>query len=363
MESDLKLFIDKLAGRNFGHPTHLLRLSPAERQQLSRIERDAVRFLAIDSPAALCRYLDVPFHEVEQCINQPRYNVLHVHKRNGKGKRLIEEPSMSLKKIQSMLNRGLGAVYGLIHPEQVHGFVRSVRGKNIGIVSNASVHAGSPFILNLDLKDFFHSVPASRVKQLLSSELFHFNEHIATALALLTTVNGRLPQGASTSPVLSNFACIPLDDTLTRFAESRGWSYSRYADDLTFSGSTAFTDVDLSAIRNLIENEGFRMNDRKTRRKSSSRKQKVTGLIVNKKVNVERKLIRKVRAMLHDARINGVESAAHRHFQRVADRGSTKYLNRLRGYVSFIGNVRGLEDPIYLRYRGQLRELFEEPLV
>lgn len=362
MGFDLDKYLQDLSDSKKTLPVKLLYANREELKQLTRIERDALSLLKVRDVTDLCRYVGVPYHEIEKCINQPRYNEILLSKSNGQGKRLIQEPSMSLKQIQGRLNTGLGAVYAMIRPEQVHGFVRGKREERIGIVSNAAVHVGSPFVLNMDLQDFFHSVRAGKVQKILRSRIFAFNDHLSVAIALLCSYQGRLPQGASTSPVLSNLVCIPLDEQLRVLAIEKSWKFTRYADDLTFSGDRPFTDEDIMLIRKVVESEGFKVNELKTRRKGACRKQKVTGLIVNKKVNVDRKLIRKVRAMLHDVQSNGLKKAADRHFKVNVPHAQSKFMNRLQGYVSFIGMVRGKEDGIYLQFRSALKLVMEESL-
>jgi RNA-directed DNA polymerase len=357
MEYELRRYLNKLAATSKGLPPDLLSLSQAQISQRSRMEREAYALLSIQEARHLCRYVDVPFHEIERCINAPRYNEIRLKKANGKGKRLLQEPSMSLKKIQRKLSVGLGAVYALIRPEQVHGFVRSSKDERIGIVSNARAHIEGKFVLNMDLKDFFHGVSAKKVKEVLRSELFLFDDHLSAVIALLLTYQGRLPQGASSSPVLSNLVCIPLDEQLRILSIERGWTYTRYADDLTFSGTLPFSDEDLIVLRKVVEEQGFQVNHRKTRRKGIGRKQKVTGLVVNTKINVDRKLIRQVRAMLHDARMNGLNAAAFRHFKNAVSDPESKYLNRLQGYISFIGMVRGKEDFLFVRQKAELKDI------
>jgi RNA-directed DNA polymerase len=362
MKFDLDNYLQDLSDSKKPLPVRLLYCNREELKQLTQIERDALSLLKARDVTDLCRYVGVPYHEIEKCINQPRYNEILLSKSNGKGKRLIQEPSMSLKQIQARLNLGLGAVYTMIRPEQVHGFVRGKKEERIGIVSNAAVHVGSPFVLNMDLHDFFHSVRAGKVQKILGSKIFAFNDHLSVAIALLCSYQGRLPQGASTSPVLSNLVCLSLDEQLRVLAIEKGWKFTRYADDLTFSGGLPFTDEDIMLIRKVVESEGFKVNERKTRRKGACRKQKVTGLIVNKKVNVDRKLIRKVRAMLYDVRMNGLKRAADSHFRVNVPHAQSKYINRLQGYVSFIGMVRGKEDGIYLKFRTALKLVMEETL-
>jgi len=220
------------------------------------------------------------------------------------------------------------------------------------IVANAEVHTGKKHILNIDLKDFFPGIPARRIKKLFTSSVFNFNEQMAIALTLLTTYEARLPAGAPTSPVLSNFVCLELDADLRTFCRENRLQFTRYADDLTFSSNEIISDEIILKIKELIRRNGFEINEKKLHLKSSHRKQTVTGLTVNEKVNVDRKLLKKVRAMLHDLTKNGIEPAAQRHFnlKNLPDEKLQQlFINRLNGYINFVGQVRGKNDAVYLK--------------
>ncbi|MDR2970614.1 MAG: reverse transcriptase family protein, partial [Bacteroidales bacterium] len=257
-------------------------------------------------------------------------------------------------------NYYLQAYYLWIKPEEVHGFVINPRymEEHCNIVANAEVHTGKKHVLNIDLKDFFPSISARRIKALFSSPYFNYNEQIATALTLLTTYQAKLPTGAPTSPVLSNFVCLELDADLRSFCQENQLQFTRYADDLTFSSNTLIPQDTIQNIKQIIQKHGFEINEKKLRLQSSFRKQTVTGLTVNEKVNVDRKLLKKIRAMLHDLTTNGIEAATRRHFN-LKEAATTKqrgiFIYRLEGYINFVGQVRGKYDTVYLK----LMEPFE----
>lgn len=264
-------------------------------------------------------------------------------------------PDWQLKQLQRRLNDFLQAYYLWIKPEEVHGFVINpgYLERNCNIVENAAIHVGKNHILNIDLKDFFSSISAKRVKELFLSPGFNYEEPVAIALTLLTTYQGQLPTGAPTSPVLSNFICLPLDLALRTFCLEKGLRFTRYADDLTFSSDAMISDETILDIINLIRKNGFEINDKKLHICASNRKQTVTGLTVNEKVNVNRKLLKKIRAMLHDLNANGIDAAAKRHFNlkgKPSSRDRAHFLNRLEGYVNFVGQVRGKSDSVYEKF-------------
>lgn len=171
---------------------------------------------------------------------------------------------------------------------------------------------------------------------------------------MLTTYERKLPIGAPTSPVISNFICLKLDNDLKEFCNTNGLSFSRYADDLTFSNDTLISNDTVLDIINLIKRNIFHINEKKLRLKSSNRKQTETGLIVNEKVNVDRKLLKMIRAMLHAMTTNGIDKATQRHFNmkgEVETKHRAKFINRLEGYINFIGQVRGKNDEFYFKQK------------
>ncbi len=334
-------------------------LSPSL-QTLKKHELNALLLLTIETPLELCKFLRTSFITLEEIINYSVYKHYTIEKKKG-GSREIFAPCNQLKWYQKTLNYFLQAYYLWIKPEEVHGFVINPNylGTQCNIVENARVHTNKKFVLNIDLKDFFPNISAKRVKDIFMSPLFDFNEHIATALTLLTTFKGKLPIGAPSSPVISNFICYQLDMDLKEFSISNSLSYTRYADDLTFSADFIISTDTVLDIINLIKKNDFRFNEKKLRLKTSDLKQTVTGLIVNKKVNVDRKFIRKIRAMLHDMKRNGLSAATKRHFKfsRECDpQLEDLYLSRLIGYLNFVGQVRGKTDPLYLKLKSQLIE-------
>ena len=319
---------------------------------LQKHQRNVMFLLSLEHPVQLCKFLKTPMSQLEEIINAPVYKHYTVPKKRG-GERHIFAPEEHLKDIQRRLNYFLQAYYLWIKPDEVHGFVIKPRylDARCNIFANASVHTGKKHVLNIDLKDFFPGISAKRIKTLFTSHLFNYNEQIANALTLLTTYKAKLPAGAPTSPVLSNFVCHQLDTEFRIFCRENGLQFTRYADDLTFSSSTYISQETIQNIKQLIEKNGFEVNQKKLRVQSSNRKQTVTGLTVNEKVNVDRKLLKKIRAMLHDMTTNGIYAATKRHFNLkyfVDTEHQELFIHRLEGYINFAGQIRGKNDSVYL---------------
>jgi RNA-directed DNA polymerase len=316
--------------------------------------------LAFYSFAEVIKYVKLPVSTIQHLINHPNYLTYKIPKKKG-GYRDIFAPDTELKFVQTLLNELLQAYYFLIKPSVVNGFVinplKDVRSCNI--LANASPHAGKKYVLNVDLKDFFPSISAKRILELLMSPVFKYEEHLATAITLLLTYKGQLPIGAPSSPVLSNFICLQLDKALIAYAQDNQLIYTRYADDLTFSSDCLISEVHLQELTKLIEGNDFKVNNKKVRLSTSSSKQTVTGLTVNEKPNVDRKLLKKIRAMLHDLTTNGLLRASMHHFKAkksISEAAQTKFMNKLEGYINFVGQIRGKEDALYHRYKTDFRK-------
>ena len=263
------------------------------------------------------------------------------------GERLISAPMPRLKRAQHWILEHLLAKLP-VSPE-AHGFV-----PGRSIVSNARPHVGATVIVNLDLKDFFPSIELRRVKGLFRS--YGYGEHTATILALLCTepdvetvaLDGltyhvatsarHLPQGAPTSPAITNSLCARLDKRLAGLARKQGFTYTRYADDLTFSTRVA-DDAPvarlLARVRWILGQEGFTVHPDKTRVLRRGRRQEVTGLVVNDRLGVPRDTLRRFRALLHRVERHGVEGARWGESQ-VEKRD---LFASMRGFVRFVHMV------------------------
>ena len=318
--------------------------------------KNAAYFLNIKTPTELCGFFRATFFELEKAMNQPVYRRYKIPKKKG-GTREIHAPAKELMKLQKRLNYFLQAYYLIMKPACSHGFVinNAEETERSNIVRNALPHTHKKQVLNIDLKEFFPSIKAHRVKTLFQSQLFQFDENIATALALLTTYNGKLPAGAPSSPIISNFICYEMDNEIENFCTRNQLTYTRYADDLTFSSDFVIGNDLLLDIISIINRHDFTINEKKLRLTNKNSLQTVTGLVVNEKVNVNRKLIRNIRAMIHDLKTNGINSAAQNHFKTNMEVDvdiTHKFISRLFGFINFIGQVRGIQDGIYLKMLG-----------
>lgn len=258
------------------------------------------------------------------------------------GVRRIAAPRGPLRKVQrAILDQILAKVP--VH-EACHGFVA-----HRSTVTNARPHQGAAIVIKIDLKDFFPTVHYRRVRGLF--EFLGYSEDVAATLAGLTTYRpklpngtvawpGVLPQGAPTSPALANLACRRLDHRLSRLAAKFGASYTRYADDLTFSFRQQ-PDVRIGRflwwVDGICQQEGFTERADKRRILRAKNQQRVTGIVVNRKVNIPRADRRRFRAILHNCTKQGIDSQA----RGANARDFKAYLHGYAAYVHMVDPVLG----------------------
>jgi retron-type reverse transcriptase len=246
------------------------------------------RGLGVDE---LARRLDVPEKDLRAV--QPRYREFALRKRSG-GERRIAEPDRELKRIQRRI------LYRLLTRLKAHPNVTGFE-KGHSIVTNALPHAGQAVVVRMDLKDFFGSTKADRIDQYFRR--IGWNNQAAGLLTELCTHKGGLPQGAPTSPRLSNLVNYRLDAQLAGLADKLGATYTRYADDLTFSlpedNRTAIHTI-IRFTKAVAREHGYELHQRRKlhiRRRHD--RQTVTGLVVNDRVNLPRATRRLLRAVEH----------------------------------------------------------------
>src|SRR5258706_1739758 len=291
------------------------------------------------SSADVAAYLDVPRRRligaVYRASEEARYNHFEIPKRSG-GMRAIHSPNGLLRELQDKLHRDFQTLYQG-HPS-AHGFIL-----HRSVATNAADHTGKRWVLNVDLENFFPSINFGRIRGLFMKPPFEMGPAAATVCAQVVTFRNGLPQGAPTSPVLSNFIAAPLDGRLRRLARQHKLVYSRYADDITLSTDLpqyppsiavrehneggGFKVAAGDALVQAIAACGFTINPAKVRIQGQGVHQSVTGICVNRRLNVDRQRIRRIRAMLHAWRKFGLAAAAREHFEKY--RGGTK-----RGHCS-----------------------------
>lgn len=218
------------------------------------------------------------------------------------GYRDIEAPRRFLKIVQRWIYDHILSDISI--PSSVHGFV-----PDKDIFSNVQPHLKSKNIMVIDIKDFFPSIKQKQIKHIFKE--LGFPLKVTRILTYLCTLDGRLPQGAPTSPALANITFSTVDNQLTNLAEEWECEYTRYADDLIFSGNTMFTKTHKLHATKIIRGAGFNINTRKTRIIGSGGRQVVAGLVANEKGLPPRQKRMNWRAQFHQVALNPENFKGH----------------------------------------------------
>lgn len=310
---------------------------------LRQVDRYRDLFVEMRDADDLADLLQVSTYKLKLIGAQPAYRIFHIPKLNGK-KRLIEDPPPRLKRIQKQLNAFLQAVYFFLKTEAAYGFVMNARGdgETRDIITNAEQHLGCQYLYNADIQDFFHQVKSDRLRQLFYAPPFDFEEDLTELLVSLMTHNGRLPMGAPTSPVLSNFATIEMDNDLLQLAQWDDWSYTRYADDMSFSAQSPFDTKERSMIETAVQEHGYTFNATKFKYFRPLEEKMVTGLVLGDgKVELPRDFMPNLREEIE--RLQHVMETAP--LSGRSDREwIDEYEDRLEGLLGFATRILGNDN-------------------
>lgn len=261
------------------------------------------------------------------------YRSFSIPKKSG-GVRQIEAPCKRLKEIQRWIKDEI--VDKFVVSEYATGFR-----KNMSIVDNARKHVGKELVINMDIKDFFPSVTYAHI--FLMFMYIGYRKDVAHLLTkLCTNAENVLPQGSPASPSISNHILLKLDKRLGRLAESIGADYSRYADDITFSGKRSISTI-IPLVEQIVEEEGFQVNKKKTRLQYNNQRQEVTGLIVNNTISVSVAIENEIRNAIYFIKKYGVDE--HMKYIRC---NKSFYMEHLYGIAYFINMVDRKKGEKYL---------------
>ena len=345
---------------------------------LNRIKQDEIRELGFDTDKF---YPFTMKHLLYYCNPNHvfhRYHQFKIKKKSG-GFRQIKAPrNQSFMMLLQTVNEILKAMYS--PSDYAMGFT-----EERSVVTNASVHKGQNYVFNIDLKDFFPSVEQRRVLKRFGAKPFNFNPEIALLLSGLCSMRVKreqadetqthdldkefvyvLPQGAPTSPIITNMICDTLDRRLAGLARRFGLRYSRYADDITFS-SMHYVYAEKSEFRKelarIIGSQGFTINDTKTRLQKRGSRQEVTGIIVSDKLNVTKKYVREIRSLLYIWEKYGYSATMAKFLPKYkAEKGHVKkgnpdLTNVLDGKLMYLKMVKGESDFVYARLYEKFQQL------
>ena len=301
-----------------------------------------------------------------------RYRTFTIPKKSG-GVRTISAPIKLLKSFQTYVNRLLQAFYDA--PECVTGFVPEK-----SVVDNAEQHIGQTYVFNSDLKDFFTSISQARIWGALKTMPFNFPEKIAAAIAGMCCIqeivqeeDGNvkkryvLPQGSPCSPVLTNIVCHNLDWKLSGLARRFHVRYSRYADDITFSGNHNVFQNDsefMTEFRRIVKEQNFVINEKKTRLQKRGSRQEVTGLVVSDRVNVTREYIRDVDNLLYIWEKHGHKAAFAKFLMHYIPKQNLHTYNPnmenvLGGKLNYLRMVKGDDSTVWRRLQKRYNKLMD----
>ena len=321
------------------------------------VRQNANSFREIKKIKDLAAFVNTTESTLIKMARKPEYYTFKIPKASG-GHRLIESPAKPLKSIQKKMNEAFQCCYFIVRPEEAYGFIISPRGDHSprNIYTNAQKHVGSKWVVNIDLKNFFHFVKTERILKLLLHKSWKFDTETALLINDLVSLDGRLPMGASTSPVLSNFAAMKLDRKLSKLATKENWVFTRFADDMTFSSNTKLRQADVANIGAIIEEEGFKINLKKIRIESIKDKPEVTGLVLKKKnPDVSKSYIKGIKKDLE--LFNELRSPRLLERNIFDVRSVRKYYKSIRGQVNFLGYIRGKSDETYVSLLQKLQQI------
>jgi len=356
--ADVRFAKDKLGRFTTSGWTFGIFATTAKRKKAKAPTRATLALPKLNNRGAVSMLVGVPEGDFMQLMRPGTgkgsgYVEFEIAKAKG-GTRKIAAPRKVLRAVQrKILDQILAKVP--VH-EACHGFVvgRST-------VTNATPHEGAAIVIKLDLKDFFPTVHYRRVVGLFTQ--LGYNAEVAGCLAGLTTYRpkgedghvvwpGVLPQGAPTSPAIANLTCRRLDNRLAQLAKKVGATYTRYADDLTFSWKTT-PEIRIGRfmwfVDAICEEEGFIERPDKRRILRAKHQQRVTGIVVNNGIHVPRADRKRFRAILHNCAKHGVASQA---------KGRTDFDAYLAGYAAYVHMV---EPALGDKWVAEVARLLGEP--
>ena len=255
-------------------------------------------------------------------IHKPEnhYRTFKIKKKSG-GEREISSPRFFLKSVQYWIKSYLFCQLQIHH--SCHAFLPKK-----SIITNAKKHLNKAFVANIDLENFFGSITEEMVIPLLKSS--GYGPVLSKSVARLVTFKGVVPQGAPTSPDISNSILFDFDETIFQACQALGLDYTRYADDISISGSSKTNILKIIDLcRRELAKHNINLNEKKTRIASQNASQRVTGIMVNEKIQPPRDFQRKIRAKFHHANSIPEQYIGH--------------IDNLRGYISYLNSFENLK--------------------
>lgn len=315
-----------------------------------RLHSENVPIIYDQEHLALLLGFDLPYLLAMANSDKTFYKIFEIPKKNG-SKRQIEQPLPNLMYAQKWILENIlmqCKIESIIH-SSAKAFIPKV-----SLLDNITPHSNKKMVIALDIKDFFTSITFLHVYGMFY-ERIGYNKDVSVLLAKLCTFKDFLPQGAPTSPMLSNMIFSRLDESIALYCLHRNYTYTRYADDLTFSGSDIKVKLLLRYVEGMLGRRGFELNEKKTKVMGRASAQYVTGCTVNHKTNAPRKYRERIRQEVYHLRTKGLAE----HFNKVKGRPlyintTEAYLNHLLGKVYYVLQINPTEKE-FLEYRDYLK--------
>lgn len=270
------------------------------------------------------------------------YRKFSIKKKSG-GTRTICQPSKNLKGLQSWI------LVNILNKLKVSSSCKGFeKGSSIG--DNASPHINANCMLTIDLADFFGSVTDIQVYNVFKS--IGYNQLISTVLTNICTCDSSLPQGSPCSPKLANLITWKLDKRIQSFVGKRGITYTRYADDLSFSGLHPYNTIQiLPTVKSIVEDEGFLINQKKTRVAGASRAKRITGLIISQnRYGIGKTKYKTLRSKIY-------------HLTKPSEQTNNKLLNETNGWISYLKSVDKKRYIKLEKYVSKLKKTYPKTLI
>ncbi|MBQ2872937.1 MAG: retron St85 family RNA-directed DNA polymerase [Bacilli bacterium] len=277
---------------------------------------------------------------------EKNYKIFKIKKRNGKT-RTIYEPNPNLKIIQKNI------LHNILEDRYISYSAKAYK-KGISIKDNANEHVDKDMILKLDIKNFFNNITYIQVYCSCFKEIY-FPKSIGTLLTNLCTYNDSLPQGAPTSSYISNIIMLDFDIKIGEYCKENNVSYTRYCDDMTFSGNFSKMEI-INLVKSELKKLGLTLNHDKTKLITKKNRQYVTGIVVNKKAQVSIDYRKEIRKNIYYIKKYGLNS--HMNYQKMS-LPKEKYLNILLGRINFVLEV-DKANKEFIEYKKYILKLIKD---
>ena len=269
------------------------------------------------------------------------YSSFIIKKRNGKDRKILC-PYIELKKIQTNI------LNNLLYDKRASKYAKAYV-KNVSLKDNVCVHSGYKYILKLDICNFFENVFYVDVFNVFKE--YGFSDRLCGLLAHLTTYDDYLPQGAPTSPYLSNLVLRDFDYIVGKWCKDNNINYTRYSDDMTFSMNEYNKEL-IRFIRVNLYKYGLRINNDKICLVNNSSKQKITGIVVNDKVQADSAYRKKIRQEVYYINKYGI----YEHLNRINVSNKDDYLSSLYGKILFVLSIDS-NNKEFIKYRDFIKSI------